>query len=78
MRSDSNSNLNPGSPEAVEIGCRCPVLDNGHGQGSGYKDSNGDPAFWINEECPIHNPHRKTFLKVRKYGESNEKINGNK
>ena len=38
---------NPGSNEALEQGCLCPVLDNCHGEGvSG--------SFWINADCPIH------------------------
>lgn len=36
----------PGSRHAVDIGCRCPVLDNGHGQGPG--------PFWVNGDCPVH------------------------
>lgn len=41
---------NPGSNEAVEKGCTCPVLDNAHGKGA-----RGDPdLFWINKDCPIH------------------------
>lgn len=41
---------NPGSPEAVKMGCRCPVLDNGHGWGSMY----GEGTFWIVQNCPVH------------------------
>ena len=37
---------NPGSEEACAKGCKCPVLDNGHGRGPG--------PFWINEDCPLH------------------------
>ena len=40
---------NPGSDEAIEKGCTCPVLDNAHGNGA-----RGDPNFWISEDCPIH------------------------
>ena len=39
---------NPGSVEALRLGCRCPVLDNGHGK---------RPGAWgwtINLECPVH------------------------
>lgn len=43
---------NPGSPEAVELGCLCPVLDNHHGQG--IPKGEDDVVFWINSECPIH------------------------
>jgi len=37
----------PGSPEAIQNGCTCPVLDNHNGEGQ-------DGAFWINAECPVH------------------------
>lgn len=39
---------NPGSDEAIEQGCICPVLDNNHGQGAdgGY--------WWITRDCPLH------------------------
>lgn len=41
---------NPGSPEAREQGCTCPVLDNAHG--AGYM---GIPGHWcISCECPLH------------------------
>lgn len=46
--------MNPGSPEAVAAGCTCPRLDNHHGAGSGHKDKDGSPLYWINERCPIH------------------------
>jgi len=45
---------NPGSNEAIVRGCTCPVLDNGHGSGSGYTNPDGSPAFWVAENCPIH------------------------
>lgn len=38
----------PGSINAIEHGCSCPVLDNGHGAGR------GDGLFWINSDCPLH------------------------
>ena len=44
---------NPGSAEAITQGCKCPVLDNNHGRGSG-REIDGRPAFWINSECPVH------------------------
>ena len=41
----------PGSPEAIELGCLCAVIDNNYGRGfviHGYK-------HWVyNQECPIH------------------------
>jgi hypothetical protein len=45
--------LNPGSQEAIEAGCRCPVLDNAHGEGA-YVDKDGVAQFWINGDCPLH------------------------
>ena len=39
----------PGSVEAVDIGCTCPVLDNHYGKGFG-----DPPLFWISGDCPIH------------------------
>lgn len=41
---------NPGSDTAIEQGCTCPVLDNGHG--NGYLGQSG--VFWINSDCQIH------------------------
>ena len=40
----------PGSDEALTAGCKCPVLDNGHGTGSGW----GPGKFWVNGDCPLH------------------------
>lgn len=41
----------PGSREAVERGCTCPVIDNHYGRGipggQGLK-------WWISETCPLH------------------------
>ncbi len=42
---------NPGSDVALDRGCLCPVLDNGHGHGAqGLRNG----QFWINEDCPLH------------------------
>ncbi len=42
---------NPGSNEAIEQGCLCPVIDNNHGQGIWISD---EKCFWRNAECPLH------------------------
>ena len=49
---------NPGSPEAVEAGCLCPVLDNhyGKGVGAGKRDAS---LFWYSDACPVHHPDKK-------------------
>lgn len=47
---------NPGSREAIALGCECPVIDNGHGRGymGGMKDSNGETLFVVTLFCPLH------------------------
>jgi len=35
---------NPGSDEAIKLGCKCPVLDNEHGAGCG-PDERGETMF---------------------------------
>lgn len=53
---------NPGSDEAVDLGCICPVLDNAHGVGMPYPDGF---RFWVTDGCPLHCP-------VKEGGESND------
>ena len=60
--------LAPGSQEAIDAGCICPIMDNGYGRGSGYKTEDGQPVFWYNFDCPIHGKaipidDEKTLLK---------------
>lgn len=45
---------NPGSDAALDQGCLCPVLDNGHGRGSMY----GSGVFVITGGCPLHAPQK--------------------
>lgn len=49
---------NPGTDDAVALGCRCPVIDNGRGRGymGGAKDENGGTLFVIVADCPLHAP----------------------
>jgi len=42
---------NPGSDEALALGCTCPVMDNHHGAGLDYPNG---PAFWVKGRCPLH------------------------
>ena len=46
---------NPGTIEAGRLGCKGPILDNGHGKGhhGGYLFE-GRYVFVINGECPVH------------------------
>ena len=46
---------NPGSDEAIRLGCVCPVMDNGHGRGSYY----GRGVFIYHEGCPVHSGSNK-------------------
>lgn len=45
--------LNPGSLEAIDKGCKCPILDNNYGKGSGM-GSDEALLFWTNWNCPLH------------------------
>lgn len=42
---------NPGSAEAIEQGCICPVMDNNNGAGI---IMDGEQVFWYTEGCPVH------------------------
>lgn len=46
-----NNTPNPGSKAALDLGCTCPVLDNGRGRGwMGIPD-----VFVYTVGCPVHN-----------------------
>lgn len=47
---------NPGSAKAKSLGCKCPRLDNAHGQGymGGVRDKNGGLVFVVRLDCPMH------------------------
>jgi len=49
---------NPGSDEAVAMGCECPVIDNHYGRG--YHGVAGE--FCFNMSCPVHNIEPKDFM----------------
>jgi len=52
-RTSTTAVPNPGSDEAIMMGCTCAVIDNAHG--IGY---HGIPGQWIyTEGCPLHWPH---------------------
>lgn len=52
-------NQNPGSQEALDLGCKCPVIDNHYGRGVPYPEG---PAFWYTEGCPVHTASPKDSL----------------
>jgi len=55
MMNKESTILKPGSDEAVEEGCECPILDNCHGRG--YMGQ--DEVYVVNAECPMHG--RKSY-----------------
>ncbi len=53
---------NPGSPQAIEAGCDCPIIDNRAGRG--FMNRNGEPVFVLNADCPLHNPKEVGYRKA--------------
>ena len=55
---------NPGSPEAIILGCTCAVMDNHHGAGVPYPSG---PRWWVTGGCPLHDPPEGelTFAVIR-------------
>lgn len=58
---------NPGSAKAIKTGCTCPIIGNRRGRGA-YVDENGQPQFWISEDCPLHGQDEKTPEKGAAHG----------
>jgi hypothetical protein len=48
----SKSGPNPGSDEALSLGCLCAVLDNHHGREAPFAPD----GWWITLGCPLHTP----------------------
>lgn len=55
-RPKQQSRPNPGSDAALDAGCTCPVLDNGHGTG---RLQGADILFWVAADCPLHSVEDK-------------------
>lgn len=47
-----NEKIPPGSKEAVDAGCTCPVIDNHYGRG--YWGDGEKYGFVISETCKLH------------------------
>lgn len=43
---------NPGSDEAIDLGCSCAVMDNRRGEGVMMLGEG--PFFWVEGDCPLH------------------------
>ncbi len=50
------STPNPGSPEAMEAGCLCPVIDNHYGRGF------LPGQFVMVEGCPLHDESYQSIV----------------
>lgn len=53
---------NPGSDKALKEGCRCPVLDNGHGWGYIVEGQ-----FVMSGDCPLHGASVKAAVDLFEY-----------
>lgn len=51
VHEDGHVDPAPGSREALELGCRCAVLDNARGRGMLI---DGRVHYWITASCPLH------------------------
>lgn len=51
-----NETLKPGSNEAVEAGCTCPIFDNYKGEGIPIRAKDGtiQRGYWMSADCPLH------------------------
>jgi len=50
---------NPGSSEAIEMGCMCPPTANNYGQGN---------VFYVDQNCPIHGSKPATDKELDRIG----------
>lgn len=63
---------NPGSDDAIDFGCTCPVIDNGHGNGYHYVEGR-EPEFVVTSGCPLHAvPAMDALLGALGYGKKVE------
>lgn len=50
IKRDKRTIPNPGSDEALKLGCRCPVLDNNHGMWAPWPPD----GWWVTQSCKMH------------------------
>jgi hypothetical protein len=55
---------NPGSEEALNLGCICAVLDNNHGRFAPWPPN----GWWITEDCPVHDTPASRQAAVQERG----------
>lgn len=49
-KKEKNNIPNPGTNEAIEAGCTCPVMDNNYGRGAYGQEG----VYWYNASCSVH------------------------
>ena len=54
----------PGTQEAHDAGCVCPVLDNNHGRFPVFTDDQGRDQWYLRLDCTIHGEGTE-FLNAR-------------
>ena len=42
--------LNPGSPESIQYGCTCPLVENNMGAVAPLPENH----WWVDTDCPLH------------------------
>jgi hypothetical protein len=52
MTVSGDTTPNPGSDEALALGCECAIMDNNHGKYPPYPPD----GWWITMGCPVHAP----------------------
>jgi hypothetical protein len=49
---EKNTDYIPGTQEAIDAGCTCPVIDNHYGKG--IPEPDGTVHYWYSSSCPTH------------------------
>jgi len=62
---------NPGSDEALAMGCLCACMDNHYGAGMPYPDG---PRFWVQADCPLHGVVKPEMRLVKNVAEQDTQV----
>jgi hypothetical protein len=63
------NNPSPGSKEAVEQGCLCPIKDNKYGKGA-MPSRSGEMLYYFSADCPLHKDEYETTNEVEMWVEA--------
>lgn len=61
----------PGSKEAIEAGCNCPVMDNRHGLGIPMVNPETKAvefAYWMTADCILHGTNKGIEIGIEQQG----------